>query len=543
MAKGRRRLFARPGRPSTGTSPNFTFSSPTGNSSPNPNFKPQKRKSGNNWLKKSVDTLGSKEFATGIALAQQLFNTQGTPISETLLNYLGSAGYEMLKSANTNLKGKLSARKGDLPLRMKRYDVESGGGYALTSVPNPIAAEFNSNIKPNLYVSDYQKAEDNKCVPMHLSAAVFQIPATAGMILNDYFKQIIAFDVQSKAQANVSFNLNISSDFTTDKILLAINSTIWALQVYFSYNSILSYHANPSNRNEAVIALRNNIGANEIESLSKLARRLMDTPVPPNLYKLIRFMSGIYSTGTIPGAPLIKIVPWNLDSSTGLDLTVIDTAYAQLCNTEYDEIFSLLRRAVPHWIPQTLEDLPTVPVYSENFSTVFANLPAMSTTGGATPTITTNINVSNDTTDISYCSYSNYLDGAMYSLCSIYNTTTQRHEPGFMYPVLKSISSAGSTRRSYSSNSAGNHSFRYPKDDYDIIASRPETVADVYNLSSVYGYSAVNVHLPATNKCKGVNINSITETTYKVLDYLMSLDQIRPNFTNAIKGKPGNTKF
>jgi len=434
----------------------------------------------------------------------------------------------------------LNKRKGNKsPNRNKIREegmVSEYGGYALSNSPSPVKAEFKSGIKPNVYVSDYQQAENGKCVPLHLTAARITFPTVTGQTLCDYFKEIIAFDVQSKAQANVSFNLNISTDFTTDKILSVMNDTIRAFQVYFSYNAILSYHSKPNNRNEGIIALRNSIDATALEKLSRLARRLMDTPIPPNLYKLIRFMSCIYTTGPIPGAPLIMVVPWGLDSSTALESNILDYVYNAICNTDYEEIFSLLRRSVPQWIPRTLEDLPVVPTYSANFSTVFANLPANGLFNGVTyPTVS----VSDSTTDVDYCSYTNELDGVLYSLKSIWNTSVSRYEPGLIIPAhpTTGTSASFSTRRSFSSNNNGVHAFRYPKDDQDIIDSRPEVIKDIYDLTANYAYSATAIHLPATDKCKGVNINSVTETCFKAVDYLMSLDTIRPNLNKSLKGK------
>lgn len=408
-------------------------------------------------------------------------------------------------------------------------------GYSLSKLPNPKPVSLVSGIKPNIYVSDYQQAVYNKCSPLHLTSCLINLPFDTENKLRAYFDNIISFDIQTKAQQNVSFNLNIGTEFTKENMYAAFSAVTYALQVYFSFSSILSYHSDPSNRNEGMLYLRNQIDAQAIERLSKLARRLLDTPYPPNMVKLIRFICGNYTTGSLPGAPMIKIVPWELLSTDGIVLDTIETAYQNISDAAYAEIFSLFRRSVPNWIIQ-LDDIPIKPQYSPMFSTIWANAPAAAYNNNSftTPLFSLDYDTTAD-----YNLFDNNLDGVAYACMGInyFDGSTNVALPGLMYPTVlfgESASTSRINRMSFGRSSSEVAGFYYPNSNPHLAFSRPETYP---TSTTAYGFQTFSVHLPGADKVENVSINSILETTYNVMDWLMSLDTIRPNLQGRIKNK------
>lgn len=405
----------------------------------------------------------------------------------------------------------------DRKRRSGRGSSDGANSYGLSKAPNPKETTLDSGIIPKTYVSDYLEAKENLCAPLHMTCARIIIPTSATQLLYDYFLKIISFDIQSKAQSNVGFNLNVGTDFTAEKILSAVNSQIFAFQVYFYYMSIISYHSAFDNKNEGMINMRSFITSDMLSDLSQLGRRLADTPVPPRLYELIRYMSGTYYTGPNQGSPLIKLSPLN-PSASMVSGTDILSCLADISSSSNNQVYTLLRRAVPQWTPKTLYDVDPYPCYDANFSTIFANLPFVTGIVGLpyTPVATT-------TTDtIAYNSFTNVLDGISFSLTSI--RIGNFWQPG----LIQERTQAGFTcnRRSYYEVSGVKqwvNSVDYPF----ISRCRPETY--IFNDSNSIRMS---LHLPGADKCLQVCSDTIRETAMESLDYLMSLDTIKKSMSD-----------
>lgn len=392
----------------------------------------------------------------------------------------------------------------------------NSSGYSLTKSPQPKMISLDTGIKPNTYSSDYLEAVENACAPLHITHAKFQLPVVTTTQLYNYFRNVIGFDIQTKAQVNVSFNLDLNV-FSADNILLTMNAVANAFQVYFYYASIISYHSNPENKNGGMIYLRNQITAQAIEDLTQLGRILQDTPVPPKMYELIRYLSGNFLSGTSPESPIIMISP-SVPTNNGINLSDIGAAYTALQGASVKPILTLLRRAVPQWRNPTLYDVETVPLYDRNFLTIFANLPF---TYFASATFTRYPSVSLSTTPIKYNSFTTELDGTAFALNGIWNTTEVAWSPGLMISTGVTGAISGNSRTSY--YQVGGVTKMYPSDlDPFLTRSRSTT----YMLNDALTL-ILSPHIPGTSMCEGVTINTIRETCMNVLDYLMSADTIK----------------
>lgn len=407
-------------------------------------------------------------------------------------------------------------------------------GYGLSAAPDPLPIRLDSGIKPNTYVSDYLTPVEGKCCPLHMTGVKIQFPTYSASALNDFFLKTVAFHVQSNAQKNVSFNLDLTI-FSATNIQTAMNDLVYALQIYYYYASILTYFSDPANNNAGMIYLRQNITATMINDLLLLKRRLLDTPCPPNLFEFVRYLSGTFSSGDGAGAPLIKLYPI-APSDTLIDGAVINTALNNISTGTTANVFTLMRKAVPHWTPSSLPDVPVEPLYDENFKTIFANCPASAfynTIGNYIPTVAT------DDTVIQYNSYTNALDGLAFACTASYNATSLNWIPGLIVPTAAASSLALNTRRSYYTVS-GVTKF-WQSDNYPFLTrSRQET----YNVSDACAGSSTiyTPHLYGTESCAQVTANTIKETTFKCIDYLMSLEVIKVDaknyhFKNSRSGK------
>lgn len=388
--------------------------------------------------------------------------------------------------------------------------------YGLSKAPNPKPVHLNSTVMPNAYSNDYMTPMLNACSPMHVNNVSLQIPSAAPDPLYQYFLNTIAFDIQTRAQSNVTFNLDITNVLTTANILTAFNSAIKALQIYFFYSSILSYESDSRNKNPAMIALRNMMTPQLISDLTVLGRRLEDTPVPPRLVEYIRYLNMNFLSGDTQGSPIVKF-GFDWDCLIKVDaITYAATALTALTSGNNNAVFALIRRAIPKWRIGTLYDIPITPVYDKNFLTIFANSPQQYGDSNTTPVYRLTPTVSLATDSIAYNTYNNRLDGAAYASMGVYMASTWY---GLLKPMTNGLNQR--SRTSYYTN--GSVIGWYGSDLYSFLtASREET----YQVQYPNTTQPLPVHLFGTDRLQGVSLNAIQQTQQNFLDFLFDVNSI-----------------
>lgn len=405
------------------------------------------------------------------------------------------------------------------------------GSYALSKAPNPKEIRLNSNVKPNTYANDYMYAMEGLCSPLQLTSARLGLPTSSANNLNSYLLQTLLFDLQTRAQANVGFDLDIANQFSAAQLLTAFNAAIDALHCYYFYTSILSYESDPRNKNEGMINLRAQITPQILSDLTQLGRRLEDTPVPPRIVDWVRYMNGNFLSGDSQGAPLLKILydPTVLYGPPAI--TFPAQALAALTAPANNTVFALIRRAVPQWRIGILYDVPALPTFDQNFLTIFANLPFSFWDGAAAVTTRT---VPDADTSVSYNSFSNNLDGVAYAMAGI-NVTGTGMLPGI---VTCPVATAGITDTRISWYKVGATAGWYFVMAYVfLIESRLESVRYPTVLST-----GVTPHINGCDKCQAVNGNTTLQTARNTLDFLFDIDSMPykgklSNFNGSGSGK------
>lgn len=403
--------------------------------------------------------------------------------------------------------------------------------YGLSKAPNPKPVNLNSGIAPNTSSKDQMISITDLCSPLHVTAVGLSIGCDS---LVNYFKSTIAFDIQTRAQANVNFNLNLSTQFTSTQIYTAYNVAINALQVYYYYTSILSYESNTKNKNDGMTNLRNKITAQQIVDITLLGRRLEDTPIPPRLVEWVRYMNMNFLSGDSQGAAIIKTVFDVNALDTYPATTYAATALANLTTDANSTVFSLVRRAIPQWRVGTLYDVPTVPVYDRNFLTIFANLPTASTTTGGALTFS-RTTASRDTV-ISYNSFNNRLDGVAFAMGGIFDSVLGGNVPG-----MTNYSLSGTTKFSQRSwyDVGGGAAWQNTIGSPFLLASRQESYSRATRDTAV----ELTPHLYGADKCQNVTANAMLQTATNVLDFLFNVDSIPRNGKLSSFNKRGNNRI
>lgn len=369
-----------------------------------------------------------------------------------------------------------------------------------------------------------------------MTGVLFQFPTNAANKLLNYFTDILAFDLQTKAQVNITFNLDVTNNFSAAKILVAFNVLVKALQYYFYYMSIISYHSDPTNKNDGMIYLRKQLTPQIIEDLTNLGRILADIPVPPRLYELLRYLSGTYLSGDNQDSALIKTFPIT-PTATLVNGAELVTSLNDLTSSDNVTIFSLMRRAIPQWSPKTLNDVDPKPVFDKQYLTIFSNLPFLYHNG---TTLIKRPQVASYSTEIAYNTFTPKLDGVAYALTSIfYLQSVDDFLPGLMTVsgATAGTTTTGNTRWSYYTNASSVKGFYNSGNDKFLTRSRQDTYSILDDKSD-----SVELHLYGADKCSNVNISSLNETTFKVLDYLMSADTIKTDVRKFHFGTPDSRR-
>nr|QDH88376.1 MAG: hypothetical protein H4Bulk46395_000002 [Partitiviridae sp.] len=423
----------------------------------------------------------------------------------------------IVKFAENAFKGIKTPKAGEMSVM--------NGSYGLSKAPNPRPVSLNSGVAPTCYANDFMNPVLDSCSPMHMSSVIMGIPTTTSSVLGDYLQKTIAFDIQTRAQANINFNLDLTTAFSAAQIISSMNDVIRALQVYYFYASILSYESDTRNKNAAMISLRNSMTSQQISDVTSLGRRLEDTPCPPRIVQWVRYLSMNYLSGDTQGASILKIGHiYNFETDT----TLLASSLATLSTVANTNTFVLMRRAIPQWRIGTLYDVPAIPVYDKNFLTIFANLQAVTYDNVATQYITPT--VSNSASTIMYNSYNNRLDGAAYAMI----TPSYSGSAGFL--TASSAASIGSRKSYYFVGSAG----WYLSAAYSFLSvSRPET----YKLLTPASASLLKLHLPGAEMCQGVSGDSIVQTSKNFADFLFNIQSISSVGKLTSFNKRGNNQI
>lgn len=497
----------------------------------------------NNNVNRSLFTPGlppvSMPSTASRAVGPSLINsrvatTNINPIGEQIMGRASQVkqGWDMLPNqVQDQIKTGVSNKVSEIFTSSGSGDKPNSSGYSLTRAPNPKAIQLDTGIKPNTYTSDYLDAEENKCSPLHVTHAKFTFPTAAANKLSDYFKRINAFDLQTKAQINITYNLDVSSAFSATNILTAMNSIVNAYQIYFYYASIISYHSDPVNKNAGMIYIRSQLTPTMIEDLTQLGRLLSDTPIPPKLLELLRYLSGNFLSGNTAEAPMIIINPM-VPNETGVDGTAITAAIASLDVSATKVVLTLLRKAIPQWSPKVLFDVGPTPLFDYNFLTIFQNLPFhyfRLATFSPVPS------VASSSVPFKYNTYTSELDGVAFALCSAWSTANSLWLPGLMSPTSTTGAITGNSRTSYYTV-AGVTKF-WPSDLNNYL-SRSRAPSYVINDDFT---AVITPHNIGTNMCEGVTPDTIRETSMNVIDYLMSSDTIKVDVKKYHFGSSSNS--
>lgn len=326
-----------------------------------------------------------------------------------------------------------------------KQEKPSGAYGYLSNAPNPAETKLNTGIPLTVLEKNYTKTEENVCSPLHTSHVYFGFPIDSTQIVYNWFTTVNTRDYQTRVQEQVNWAVDINTKFSAANIITAMNDLFYVLQIYFFYRSIDVYCAYGPNQNDAMYAIRKEWDFDTNFKLAEIARMLARTPIPPNMLEFCRFTQSNFFSGETPNSPIIKIVPFARTSLTTLTSnTNLDTCITKLSNSTSIDVWNTLARVTKDWIPKTvgaIYDPPVTPVYNRDYITLFNNLPSANGIVGKT----FSPSVAAITTNFTYLSWTNNLDGIVLAFTDAYNTATTK----FINGTVNVFSSSGHSRFSY----------------------------------------------------------------------------------------------
>lgn len=433
----------------------------------------------------------------------------------------------------------------------RAYDnIPSGGGvnYPVHRVnfnSEPFNFILNTGIPANVY-SPYHLEGTTSNISMILSGCAINIPtSTSTFYVADFVNKLVATYFSNAIQRAVSFS--VGGNITGDSLMTWVNSIIDALHVYFYYKSILSYNNSPLNRNDAMLALRQSITADDLNNLYELERMLLASPLPPNLVNIIWWFNGNYTNGNLPGSCILKFQTVNATVDTTTKKMTLSPGWSTIMSSlNSQRSFSNIIARATNWIMPELPSYPSLPVYDANWHTVFVNSP-LSCTSSAGYSAFAPL-VSTPTASIVYNTYTNDLDGAALSLCSIYDSSVNNWSPCVMRPKLLSDTSGSFfSNRWYYSQTSSTSAVGW----YDALNSTSGQYANAcgftYNIatwsSSGQTYATVGLNKPGSEPVFGVNTSSILQSALQFVEWLFSIDTIGYINDNRVYDSPNSNNI
>lgn len=378
--------------------------------------------------------------------------------------------------------------------------------------PDPVDIKFSTNIVPNCYGDwFYDSTDEFSC--LNLSNCYLKIEsANANSPVYNYFNRVVYPTMLTALQQAISFS--IPTFFTAEALIAYYDNVLYALQIYYQYDSILAYFTNPENRNDGVTFLKDNITAEAFNQLNELKRALNGYAIPPNLINFVWFFSQFYTASDNRGCTLNKFIPGSMSTSASKifpNNTEINAAISRLRDSE--QTSSIIARACPKWLYQDLPGSSTVPLHSEGWLTVWSNSP----TSFQSATVTTAVkmpNVVGVDTDFVYASFTNTLDGALYALTGVYVDNVL--SPSLIFPRLTTSGGTTFNRFRYVSPAVG---FAFtPGNPTNYSSGFTNHITDAGNAVSFVPFGAAAV--------RGVCYNSIFQSVMQTVDFMSSRESI-----------------
>lgn len=337
--------------------------------------------------------------AAGIGAAKSILTQLGVD-ANTQDEYINQAASELRKQAIAQAR-----RTGSKIMQNFGNRNNDGGGDGGTSQSNymggsswnptglslknkPINVSFDADIRfigADKYFLDGAEANTPLLLKCGLPGLILHnTDGREDTQLENYFLGPIVNCYQRAIAERVTFSNVVMNEFTAEKVRKYINNSLQACATYYFWMSILAYTADSRNKNGAMQVLSNSLTAEEKNNLIILKQALEKAVIPPFIHKWAFYIMGNFKQSHVPGAPLIKFMPWFFKTTTTAvftemgEVTQDGKTYGSITSAiqninDIKGMYDILGAAFPDWTNMELYEYTSSPEVDMNFCNVWCN--------------------------------------------------------------------------------------------------------------------------------------------------------------------------
>lgn len=241
--------------------------------------------------------------------------------------------------------------------------------------------EFNSGTRSGLI---FNKAQSDTAVwsPLIVSGGEFFPPYTVTTTGQNYLFKVAINDIYYECLRVCQLEINrvITTDFTLSDWYNYMYTVCKAIQLYYLYDSIQVYVADPDNQNVALTDIYNVISPEGWNNFSRLKLDLSKHYMKPEMVNFLMFMYQHFTPDEGTPTTIYKM-SWNNLLNSGLtdvnrfrDGGEIVATLVQLNSATNLKIAAYMSRGFESWRIRELKASYSKPIYSKNFLTFWNNM-------------------------------------------------------------------------------------------------------------------------------------------------------------------------
>lgn len=492
-------------------------------------------------------------------------------------------GLEAAKRAydnlNRNINGLFKGREGSRP-QGPSGPGGGGGDYSPAFIPysgqraqniqaagkSPIDVEFNSPIKVRTY-GDIDLRPDTNVgkTPLILNRHNLnfdvlykeEVDSSGNLVYNQdgVFAQYVATLV-NKLNYAAQMRVNFATSFTFAEVTKWLSTICDALNAYYGIYSIIQFEQDPSNRNEGMMHLRENISAEDFNQLDIFTNELAIAPKTANLVKLFYMINANWRWSDLPKSPILKFTSANINETSVMQFDIPSKIIA-LRDPEFRQVCNKIVRTVPDWTEVAMPMYGSETYQSPNFNTLWHNSAHII---GRVDTLASKVKQQmlpylaengSQTADFNYFSNTNSLDGLITSLFSIHYKDGSDVDKNWITGLFRP--DYFSQKRSYKLNSIdyelfSNRLFYTANNKFEVCDGssfpyRSFGFATHYDKDTdVLSYMGMDKDL---EQIYGLSVNSLRQTSMEMVDWLFDIynspkgDEMQKNKSKRSRGTRG----
>lgn len=436
-------------------------------------------------------------------------------------------------------KGKKESTNGRVDVR-KRGPKISKTGKTLNQValplnqssPRPVSS-YNSGIKSGLYSNSLQNTVDISNItfsPLYTINTILNVSGQGDSWAREVVNNVVYPTYYNTLQAAISYSIS----FDRTEFINYVTTVSKALQLYYTYDSVIQYTANPNTQNIALEYLNEEISVDMKNALNLLRERLRACVIPPNIKETIRWMFQLYTASPQPGTPIYRFQYgglWLNGQSTsggsgtweGSGLEAIKDMVQDLLDLTTSNTGAIMTQVFRTWVIEEITPSNNIPVYDPQWLTLYSNFNYRYGYDGTTlEWVNTQYE---DTQLFHYQAFDNYVDGAVAAMSNIGTGTVDQATGTGLFNVAP-LADIGAPKLTYCDRQYWDSSTNQLKFGSSLPEDQVNNLASVYPISSDGLRVKLKVVNPSCQLIMGMTETDLIQPTTDLIRFWYSTEEV-----------------